>query len=333
VTKGSAPSAAREASRLLSGYLCGTHSGLRAYGRDGRRGGSPDEIVALHKHLERPQRSSQLTLGSMRWRPSRGEEFLAATLDHVLAAREVIDLILYGSQARGALTGFSDVDAILVLEDAAAEDTAALRSLRPHVLAAQRAVLTYQPMQHHGFEVATRKLLGCASEALDLPASALAETRSLNGNSVEASFSDEQRESTKERLRRLAGAVQRPGQWPAHPWRTHGLIAMFELLPVVYLQACGVSVPKAMSFERARSEFRKSSWWPYDVLDEIRSVWPRTRHVAVENASRLVRNPWVAVAVWQRVRVPLPRPVAPLLSQQCLGALQELARTMLRSAG
>ena len=89
---------------------------------------------------------------------------------------------MFGSQAGGRTTGFSDVDAILVISDEIAGDATEMPSLRRCVLAAQRAVIRYQPMQHHGFEIVTPTLLRDASGALALPAVALAETRSLRGH-------------------------------------------------------------------------------------------------------------------------------------------------------
>jgi hypothetical protein len=322
------PCVTREAAWLLSGYLCGTHSGLHARGR----GGSAHEIAARHRSLQRQETNSpSLTLGVEKWQPAGDERSLAWELRNVLASDDVVDLILYGSQARGGLTGFSDVDAILVLEDAAASDAAALRSLRPLVLAAQRAVLAYQPMQHHGFDVATTTLLYSTNDALALPPPALAATSSLNGTVVHAAFSDERRESAFRRLASLALAVQRPTKWPSHPWRAHGLVAMFELLPVVYLQACGVSVSKASSFEQARTEFG-AAWWPYDTLAEVRSSWPRCRRPGLEMTSAALRNPWDAVAVWRRLPASVPRRVAELLSDRCLAALQALTRSMVERA-
>jgi len=318
----------REVARLLSGYLCGTHSGLRARGRGRRRAGSAAEIAARHRNLKlQMERPPLLTLGTKEWRPESEERSLAQELRSVLARDDVVDLILYGSQAHGRLTGFSDVDAILVLEDAAVNDAAALRSLRPHVLAAQRAVLAYQPMQHHGFDVATTSLLCSTNEALALPPPALSATSSLNGTAIPAAFSAEPRETAVRRLASLAVTVQRPAKWPSHPWRAHGLVAVFELLPVVYLQACGVSVSKASSFEQARELFH-AEWWPYDALAEVRSLWPRTRRRGLERACQLLRNPWGAVAVWQHLPTSIPRPVASLLSDRCLTSLQRLARRM-----
>jgi hypothetical protein len=319
----------RRVSQLLSGYLCGTHSGVVATARHRRHPG-PHAVAAQHRALEPPTASGpKAELGAERWAPSDGwvADRLRASLDY----SAVIELILFGSQARGSVTGFSDVDAILVISDEAAEDPGALRSLRPRVLAAQRAVLAYQPMQHHGFELATPKLLRAASEALALPAPALVETSSLYGRPVAAAVSNgfvRQREPLESFVRRLVSVRS----WPEHVWKAHVLIAMFELLPVLYLQSRGRAVPKWESFDEARKDF-PNSWWPYDVLNEVRLKWPRTRRRRLEIAAALARNPWAAIAVWRRLPGQLPEQVRPLLTERSLEGLRSLGWAMAEQAG
>jgi hypothetical protein len=247
---------------------------------------------------------------------------LQAALEHPC----VHDLVFYGSQARSGRTGFSDVDAILVVADEAADDVSILRALRPQVLRAQRAVLSFQPMQHHGFEVVTPTLLRAGSEALALPAAALQNTRSLNGRTVSATVAD-RKEQSRVGLSQLAGSLERTNAWPGHPWVVHRLVAMFELLPSLYLQAKGAVIPKWRSFDAARGDFG-GSWWPYDVLRDVRLAWPRLRRPALEWAASTVRNPWVAVAAWRRAPVRLPAPVDELLSDRLLDGLRRLATTM-----
>lgn len=325
------PASSREVSRLLSGYLCGTHSGVLALSKR-RAGYTPERIAAAHRRLKPlPALAQPLVLGASLWRPGSREAELCRQLLDALSHDAVIELVLFGSQARGGVTGFSDVDAILVIEDGAAEDVAALSTLRSHVLAAQRAVLGYQPMQHHGFEVATPKLLLSGLEAVGLPASALTETSGLTGTPIFASAIAPANGFGAQRLNELARNVQVAREWPRHPWRAHSLIAMFELLPTLYLFAQGFAVSKAESFAAARDAFG-SAWWPYDVLDEVRSVWPGDRYGGVGIAFALARNPWAVVAAWRHLPSSLPASVKPLLTRRCLEGLQSLARTMVEQA-
>jgi hypothetical protein len=314
----------RRLSRSLSGYLCGTHSGMLRYRAGDRL--DPSSVARLHRELKAPG-SPTTTLGERPWEPGEGARDLAASLDAVLDRSGIVDLILFGSQAKGSVTGFSDVDAVLVLENSAAEDPSSMRRLRRHVLAAQRAVLAHQPMQHHGFAVATPRLLLEASDALALPPEALSETRSLTGNAVDATFSPDDPRARVTVLRELIRSTGDETRWPRHPWRLHRLISMFELIPALYLQGRGVAVEKSRSFDEARSDFG-DGWWPYDVLREVRERWPRRALPALRRGASAARNPWVAVAAWRRLPVAADAEIRGMLTQDCLEALRAIAHEM-----
>ena len=314
---------ARLLSRSLSGYLCGTHSGWL----DRRRGDrlSLEGLSASERAPGAAVPAERLTWDA-RWQPENQAASLAERLGAVLGHPAIVDVLIYGSHAGGTPTGFSDLDAVLVIEDRAANAGATLRELRPRVLEAQRALLAYQPMQHHGFEVATPELLAAADAALALPREALRGARSMLGRRIDAGFSGGGSDPAGP-LRSLVAQLLSLSAWPSHPWRLHGAVSMFELLPALYLQAIGVPVSKAESFAVAREQLQ-SAWWPYDVLEQVRAVWPRRRNRRLEVAATAARNPWVAVAAWTRLPSRWPAAVRPLLSDSCLRSLQDLARLM-----
>ena len=317
---GTAVPSPRDASRLLAGYLCGTHSGVLALGSAGARLSArrASLVATAHRNVaSNGTRGEEREVGRLIWEPDEQHQTLDRSLRRALAHPAVIDLVFYGSQANGGRTGFSDVDAILVITDAAAEDAEQLRALRSHVLAAQRAVIAYQPMQHHGFEVATPKLLLDGSDALALPPAALQDTRSLNGAGAIARLADGA-DPSKRSLAALVRTLAAVHAWPRHPWKAHGVVSMFELLPTLYLQSKTAPVPKRQSFEEARPEFR--------------AAWPRRRLPRLEHACAFARNPWVALAGWRRLPEPMPRDIQPLLTQRLLEGLQALAAQMLERA-
>jgi len=322
-------STARSVARLLSGYLCGTHSGLHMLGRSSAIGAA--RVLDAHRLVASDgggSKSSESTaLGERRWEPSGDSVELRDALCAALPADADVELVVFGSQARGGTTGFSDLDAILVIPDGIAADPRSLRALRRHVLAAQRVVLAYQPMQHHGFEVVTPRLLDEAALALALPVEAVGESRSLFGRPVEACFTPVADPAAA--FQRLASQLVRIRSWPRHPWKLHRLVAMFELAPTLYLQSTGRPSAKWLSFSSVRAEF-PSLWRPYEVLDELRREWPRVRRPGLELAVKMFRNPWDAVAAWRRLPARSPRAVA-LLTEECLSDLIELTRQMLRN--
>jgi hypothetical protein len=317
-------SRARAIVRSLSARLCGT-AGVRR-----RRSEilSFAECSKAHGELSVEPAPLAIELGAEPWRP-RGarESSLAAELRAALDHDAILDLIVYGSQARGGLTPFSDVDALLVLADETADTATVLRSLRPRILAAQRAVLAYQPMQHHGFQVVTPRLLRTAGTALGMPAVALAETRSVIGERVPAWFAEADQLGDPRPLQRVVGALTEISSWPTHPWTLHRTVSMFELVPALYLQARGEAVPKAESFAVARKEFGRS-WWPYDWLYEVRQQWPAIKRPWLRRASRLLRNPWLAVAGWRRLPDNTDDGLQRALDRESLKALKGLTATM-----
>ena len=78
-------------------------------------------------------------------------------------------------QARGATTGFSDVDAVLVVDDETADSPDKLRGLRATCSRHSARCSPISPMQHHGFEVGTTRLSGGGQRSARAAAPALAE--------------------------------------------------------------------------------------------------------------------------------------------------------------
>jgi Nucleotidyltransferase domain len=317
---------AAEAASRLAGFLNGTHHRLRA--SRGARDGSARAVVEAFRYM-RPSAgvaAQTLELGLDLWTPVGAEERrLRDSLDGCLATDGVLELVLFGSLARGSTTGFSDVDAVLVVDDSVAADRGALSRLRPSVLAAGRAVFAYQPMQHHGFLVVTPNLLKDPS-GLGMPAAALSTTRSLFGVATSASVPLSMGDPGG-RFQRLSGTLASIRTWPRHPWSLHRAIAMFELAPVLYLQATGRMSAKHTSFGLACSEFT-DIWHPYDTLAAIRERWPRQARPMVRIASRVCRNPWFAVALWRRLPASPPREVVQLLTAECLRGLHVVVAAM-----
>ena len=119
---GTAVPSPRDASRLLAGYLCGTHSGVLALGSAGARlsASRASLVAAAHPDVaSNGTRGEEREVGRLIWEPDEQQQTLDRSLRRALAHPAVIDLVFYGSQANGGRTGFSDVDAILVITDAA----------------------------------------------------------------------------------------------------------------------------------------------------------------------------------------------------------------------
>ena len=322
-----------QVTRMLSGYLCGTHSGGHVLGRTRRVGVADVRRADAGVRASSPRLKRKMMLGETIWMPNtRSEHVLRHALIRSLQHPDVLDLVFFGSIARAATTGYSDVDAILIVPNDLPGDARRLRSLRSRALAVERAVLAYQPMQHHGLLVVTPQYLdeGSAS-ALGMPLEAVETTRSLFGRAVEASF-----EATPDpavtRFRGFIKPLLEARSWPRHAWYLHRLVSMFELTPTLYLQVTGRPTAKYRSFQVARVEFEKL-WSPFDVLADVRERWPREPHRLLQIASELLRNPWAALAGWRRLSVAAPSSCVALLDEHCLRGLQTVVRAMEERAG
>lgn len=323
MTDDEASDSRRFVSSGLAGYLCGTKLARP-------RAGWASEIEALapvHRRLADHDGPSAATilLGGEEWAPAAAERRLRDRLVKALDVAGVIDLVLYGSQARGGTTGYSDVDAVLIVEDVVADDPHRIRALRPSILEAQRAIRAYQPMQHHGFLVATPRLLQDAAGTFGLPRVALEATVSLRGRANNALFRAVP--DTNAAFHRLAGSLLATPAWPSHPWLLHGRVSMFALLPALYLQATGRPTAKYASFSVAATEFG-DLWWPYETLETVRLLWPRSRRRRLEICSRVIGNPWLVCSAWRRLWVQAPREARNRLTARTLAGLHVLVLEM-----
>jgi hypothetical protein len=313
---------ARTVVRGLSGYLCGTTSQL--VGRSKRK--DPNFLARAHELIGSVSTATN-SLGMARWMPEGALGALRTRLAYLLDRPGVVDLVVFGSASRGSMTGFSDLDAILVVSDETADDRDALERLRPFVLSAQRGVLSYQPMQHHGFLVTTPRLLTHGLEPLDLPRQALAGSRSLLGRPIRAASAKVEFDARRQFLQ-IAGAVTKLRRWPTRACEAHLRISLFELLPALFCQASGRAVEKHESFALSREEL-PADWRPYDVLQTVRRLWPRTPSRTLAALMKATKNPWVAHAVWRRrPSATVPPAVASLLTQDLLESLNRLTMAM-----
>jgi len=198
---------------------------------------------------------------------------------------------------------------------------------------AQRAVLAYQPMQHHGFLVVTPRLLLEGAAVLGLPVETLTETRSLLGGAIEVGLDGPgSAASAFARFDSLRRTLQEMSSWPAHTWWLHRAVAMFELAPALYLEACGQPCPKHASFDIARREF-PDAWPAYDVLDEVRRTWIRQSSGLVRCGATLTRNPWTTVAALRRIPIRPPHRITELLSDAPPDDLKRVVSLMAARVG
>lgn len=320
----------RDALSGISRFLNGTHAPLGStrlndcldvLGRD------PETSTKVGGQTEEGVHSVQPRI----WIPSNPREVaLRESLIGQLTHPDIIDLIVFGSLARGTATPYSDVDAILIVANSAVGRRSAVADLRQRVIGANRAAIRFQPMQHHGLLIIPERALRNVTQTVSLPSQSLSCAVSLLGSAVSLR-ADANDPYAPDRLRDMCRSLAQLERWPAHIWELHRAISMFALLPALFLQATERPCPKHESFARVRDELSED-WHGYEALDAVRSKWEQRTFLSLSTGLVVARNPWVAVAAFRRIPARASSAIVRLLGLRSLENLQRIAARMMASA-
>ncbi|MFM2136432.1 MAG: hypothetical protein RL021_1832 [Bacteroidota bacterium] len=204
---------------------------------------------------------------------------------HLLKLRELMrpldnDLLcvlLHGSCGDGRTTGYSDVDALVVIRDEVFLDPQRLVALARPLSAACRQMYRFDALQHHGwFAISEQDLSNFPEEVL--PLAALKDAAVLCGErrlriryaetpqGVFSQRADRQFEKLEEQLM--------SGWRPSNLFQLKSLLSEFMLLPVLLMQAkTGKGFSKRESFSAAKSAFDPNTWAIMDEVSVIREKW------------------------------------------------------------
>jgi hypothetical protein len=145
---------------------------------------------------------------------------------------DLIGVWLHGSLATDDYTGYSDVDALIVVRDAVVHEDAMFRRVRAAIRAALRAVLLFDPLQHHGFFVGVESGLQSWPSSY-LPAAALQYARCLWPLSRPVTLCE--RDEIGEAQAQFQTLVQRlqRAKPPRTLYQAKALLSQFMLLPTL----------------------------------------------------------------------------------------------------
>jgi hypothetical protein len=216
---------------------------------------------------------------------------------------------LHGSLGSDEVVPYSDVDALVILRDAAATDPVRLRRLARVLTGLRRAMQAFDPVQHHGWFVLTEADLREHCQAY-FPHELFAHARQLVP-AAPLAFELAMRDSTAEYhaafsnlARALRGTL--PGPPPRDLYQLKDTLSRLLVLPALYLQARdGTAVWKKFSFEQAARDFDGAIWAVMDDVSALRAAWPsplplgRLQRALLVNvvARRRLVLPWAAPAI------------------------------------
>ncbi|MFM7217726.1 MAG: hypothetical protein ACKO1U_06885 [Bacteroidota bacterium] len=223
-------------------------------------------------------------------------------------AADLTTVLVHGSQADGHTTGYSDLDALVILSDEVFTDTRRLARVARQLSAARKFMFLIDPLQHHGWFVMTARDLSAYPENV-LPFSALADARVLLGAEalgVTQPVVDGFVYRT-EAFRTMSRMTLRlsEGYRPQTAYAAKSFLSECMMLPVLYQQARDrKGCSKKDSFSSVSVDFSPEDWSVVEELTSIRQQW-EYRPPAVLRPVLLSTSAWS----WElRKRIPLPIP-------------------------
>jgi len=227
---------------------------------------------------------------------------------------EVLSVILHGSCGDGRTTGYSDVDALVILRNEVFLDPGKLVYVAKRLTAACRFMYRFDPLQHHGWFAMAEQDLQCFPEEL-LPLESLREASVLFGQRrFRIRYPDSSRELFLLKAQRLSSKIEEQlldGWRPSNLYQLKSLLSEFMMLPLLMVQAReGKGSSKRESFVTARPYFDPVVWSVMDDVSAIREKWKYSPGLL---ASLVLRRPG---SVYQKIRKRWPTRIPSSLRQR-----------------
>lgn len=190
---------------------------------------------------------------------------------------DLLSVVLHGSAGDGRLTGYSDLDALVIIRNEVFSHPSKLVRLAKVLSAARMFMYRFDPLQHHGWFVLTEQDLLAYPEFI-LPLEAIREGCVLLGENnltVSSMVSDKAvYQAAARRLVRKLHQQLSDGWRPKNAYQLKSLLSEFMMLPVLYQQAIfGKGCSKRESFVKVSGSFKTATWNTMEEVSHIRQRW------------------------------------------------------------
>ena len=213
-----------------------------------------------------------------------GHSEIVALRNHLLPiADDIQSVILHGSLGDGQLTGYSDVDALVILRNEVFLDPVRLNKVARRLSVARKFMCRFDPLQHHGWFVLSAQDLKSYPEAI-LPLESLSNASVLLGETqLRVFITPSDRTvfdvSARRMVRKLIHQLE-DGWRPANAYQLKSLMSEFMMLPVLFLQALsGKGEKKCDSFKKAENYYPAEIWTIMNALSDARRNWKYTPNI------------------------------------------------------
>lgn len=257
-------------------------------------------------------------------------------LESLKGLRDVLGIeavILHGSLSDKTFCEYSDVDCLLIIRDECFTSQTSFNRIQRSLRPALRAMIQYDPLQHHGLHIVPQSLIGLAFTSY-LPPSILTDAVCLGSSealTVESLFSltpssgeleqetlDLTSLSARLLLEKLLPSICGVTHLPSRLYSAKNVLSTLQLLPTLALQSCGIAESKKNSFaiftnqlfELERTYHTDSMTYRVasevlTALTSIRADWQRPTLSLLEYGALYSANPFIVSRMLiQRRRTP-----------------------------
>lgn len=291
-------------------------------------------ILKEHEVLSRSLPNCQSPSREVRVQPYSGSNpYVLAMAKYLL---ETVSEDLFGAYVHGSLgtyeeIPYADFDALAILKSEVFTSASRLTNVAMKLHDAQRIMISFDPLQHHGWFVLAESFLLAYPDHY-FPVELFSHAKSLlpqKGFEFKiriASTRVQYRESFQQFSKGIISRIEKK-RLPCNLYQLKSFLSCFMLLPSLYIQARdGKGIFKKDSFYVASVDFSPDEWNIMDVVSSVRERWkytvsPIMRKILSRpgNLSRFFAN---------RFGPPIPRDLQASLTEEIYNKMLNLAQRM-----
>jgi predicted nucleotidyltransferase len=186
---------------------------------------------------------------------------------------------LHGSLATNEEIAYSDLDALVILDQKAFASADVLTEVCYKLNQVSQLFYQYDPLQHHGWFVLTEDMLKEFPQ-IYFPPEIFKKSRSLfsdKGVELELKLDQTSKENFERPFIEICYSLKRnlkQGVAEQNAFKLKSIFSQFMLLPALYLQALNrKGIDKKQSFIEAPKHFTETEWEIMDQVSAIRQNW------------------------------------------------------------
>lgn len=191
--------------------------------------------------------------------------------------------LVHGSVATGEIINYSDFDGLVVIKNDVFKNRKLVSEVSYHLNRTFAMMLRFDPVQHHGWMIATEKDFE-KWPAEFFPPALFQYSKSLLGRDCQLTIKyDKSAEMLKAGFLKYADRLNlnlKKTAIPDNAYQLKSILSEFMLLPSLYVAARdGKGIFKKFSFEMAEADFNTEEWRIMKEVSEIRMKWPNMNYV------------------------------------------------------